>query len=350
MKKNTKNNLNILKIKTNQNENQNKSKNNQNKMEKKENYQLKKAGDTHLSFREKEGSLEIIQNTVQYEKWSKKGGVEGATSEKILLTLNRDVYEALKNWINVSKKDKQIDYRDRTYLDKRKTLRQLSVKDEIKNYIDIVSDDVWDRIKIFNVGRYDFIKSIIDLDDINFYSTIKTLLIDGFLAYEIIYNEEQNKITGLNPIDPISLIVKPDPDNDNKFSWIQYPDNDSMRRVLTNDQIIYFSYSRGAEYYHISYVEELKESYEKFKMAESAHLYVTVATGAKGDMDLDSVKWLEKNMNRTSKIPNDKLSFEVYQYIEKSNDKYEKFLTRISDIFKIKMFDKLLDIKNKIEK
>jgi hypothetical protein len=277
-------------------------------------------------------------------------GDEEKYLDKLGKTINKRI-NALQSKTKISiieesyNRKSSIDYRDRTYLEKRKTLRQLSIKDEIKNFIDIVTDDIWDSIKgFYSHPKYDPIRKIVDVEDISFYHTIKVLLIDGYLAYEVIYDDKQKNIIDISSLDPITMIVKP---AENENTWIQHPDNDNLRRFLKDSQILYFSYTDGGEYYHTSYVEELKESYEKFKMAESAHLYDTV-TSQKKNIELDSVKWLEKNMNRMSRIPEDKLDIGMFQhYVD--NIKYDKFIKRISDIFRINMFNRLLELNEKIK-
>jgi ABC-type cobalamin/Fe3+-siderophores transport system ATPase subunit len=245
----------------------------------------------------------------------------------------------------------QVNYKDKSYLDKRKILRQLSVKDEIENFINIVADDIWDKIKaLLEDPKYLILKNVIGIEDVNFYYTIKTFLIDGYLAYEII--RKGNKIIDLNPLDPQTLTPQM---NNDKLSWVQYQDNDRLRRLLYEDQVLYLSYSLKNEYSHISYVEQLKESYEKFKMAESSLLYDTFNGSQKKNIDLNSVKWLENNMNRNSKIPEDKLGTGIFfdrpandrvviEYARNTDSRYDKFLTKIINIFKNDMFDKLIEL------
>jgi len=239
-------------------------------------------------------------------------------------------------------KGKKIDYKDRTYFDKRRILRQLSIKDEISNFLDIVTDDVYHNL--FSIIFDDFSKILerligyrMDLSEIDFWHHIRTLLVDGYLSYEIIFNEE-NKPISLNLIDPLQMITKLDPDT-NKLYWVQYPDDPKRKRILTNDQIIYLSYSPNITDFHISYVEQLKESYEKLKMAESALLYDRIGTRTNLKIDIKSVKWLNKCMIKVSKIPSSKLENEIDHKTDDKN--YNRFIYRICDTFKKDMFTKL---------
>lgn len=313
----------------------------------KRSYSLRRPGDTYLSFREKDGALEVIQNTVQYERESKNGGVEGAATENVLLTLNRDVYDSLKNWLNVPRKEnKQIDYRDKTYSEKRRILRQLSIKDEIRNFLDIITDEVHTCIMYdFRNRPYKSIKEQIgiDIDDLTFWHYIRTLLIDGFLSFEIIYDSKQKNILDLNPVDPLSMIAEMDQQT-RKMYWIQYPDIPTKKRILTDDQIIYMSYSNNISESHTSYVEELKESYERLKMVESAVFFPqTLQNGT--HVDLMSAKWLSECLNNISRIPKSQVSLE---WSDPKNDnfvRYNNFIKRIVRIFQCQLFDKINKIK-----
>ena len=305
-------------------------------MEKKKNFSTRKSGDTYLSFREKNGSLEVIQNTIQYERESENGGLEGATSEKILLSLNSDIYESLKNWLNAknlsteqSKKEYKIDYKDKMYVEKRKILRQLSIKDEIRDCLDIVTDEVFDCIMYnFRHRAYKSIKDRtgIEMNDLHFWQNIRNFLVDGFLSFEIIFDDD--KPIDLHPVDPSTLVPQYDPKTNNMF-WIQNPDKESIKRILTNKQIIYLCYSGNATDSHTSYVEELKESYERLKMVESSVFFPIVDLSMRNN--IDGVKWLYRAFENVSRIPK----------FESDKIRYSNFIKRIIRIFDTEFFDKI---------
>lgn len=309
-------------------------------MEKKS-YSLRKPGDTYIIFKEVKGDLEIFRNTVMYEKESENGGVGGASSEKLLLHIDSEIYESLKNWIDSNNiKPKKIDYQDRTYLDKRKILRQLSIKDEIDDCLDIVTDEVFDCIMYnFRHSAYRSIKERvgIDIDDLTFWHYIRTLLVDGFLAFEVIFKD--NKPIDLKPIDPLTMIAQHDPQTKNMF-WIQFPDQPEMKRILTNDQIIYIGYSKNVSEYHISYVEELKESYERLKMIESSVFFPTVDPSMRPN--IEAVRWLHDAFQNVSRIPKLRpVQYKVGELAESDVFRYNKFIRRIVKIFDTEFFDKI---------
>lgn len=190
---------------------------------------------------------------------------------------------------------KSIAYLDRTYLDKRKILRQYSIKDEIKDFITQIADEciIYDEN-----NRFCFVKDLPDsyeqtirqkyqetftklINTFNFnegqtaWNYLKNLLIDGYISYEVVYDDKQKNIIDLAPIDPITLIVATDP-NTNTMIWIQHPDNPALRRILLDSQIIYISYSNNNEYGETSYVENLIRPYNQLKMIEQARLLYNI--------------------------------------------------------------------------
>jgi hypothetical protein len=190
---------------------------------------------------------------------------------------------------------KSIAYLDRTYLDKRKILRQYSIKDEIKDFITQIADEciIYDEN-----NKFCYVKDLPDsyeqtirqryqetftklINTFNFnegqtaWNYLKNLLIDGYIAYEIVYDDKQKNIIDLAPIDPITLIVATDP-NTNTMIWIQHPDNPALRRILLDSQIIYISYSNNNEYGETSYVENLIRPFNQLKMIEQARLLYNI--------------------------------------------------------------------------
>ena len=190
---------------------------------------------------------------------------------------------------------KSIAYLDRTYLDKRKILRQYSIKDEIKDFIIQICDEciIYDEN-----NKFCYVKDLPEtfdhtvrqkyqenfnriMNEFNFidgvvaWNYLRTLLIDGYLAFEIIYDDRQKAIIDLAPLDPLTLIVATDPMS-NTMVWIQFPDNPQLRRVLLDSQIIYISYSNNNEYGDTSYIEGLIRPYNQLKMLEQAKLLYNI--------------------------------------------------------------------------
>jgi len=190
---------------------------------------------------------------------------------------------------------KSIAYLDRTYFDKRKILRQYSIKDEIKDFVNVLADEsiIFDDRNFFcnlidlpedfdyvvrqkQTENFQKIYNAFGFNDgITAWNYYKDLLIDGFLSFEIIFDSKQKNIIGLQKIDPITLVVATDPMT-NTIVWVQYPDNPQMRRILLDSQIIYISYSNNYEYGETSYIESLIRPYNQLKLLEQSKLLYNI--------------------------------------------------------------------------
>jgi hypothetical protein len=186
---------------------------------------------------------------------------------------------------------KSIAYLDRRYLDKRKILHQYAIKEEIKDYVTRIAEeainydddnyfcslsdipDTYDQSirakyqenfkKIYNAFNFN--------DGLTAWNYMKTFLIDGFLAFEIVYDDNQKNIIDLNLLDPLTLIVAAEPGT-GTVVWIQNPDIPQLRRVLLDANIIYISYSNNLDYDETSYVEGLIKPYNQLKLLEFTKL------------------------------------------------------------------------------
>jgi len=186
---------------------------------------------------------------------------------------------------------KSIAYLDRRYLDKRKILHQYAIKEEIKDYITRIAEEA------INYDDDNYFCSISDLPDnydqsirvkyqenfrriynaFNFndgltaWNFMKSFLIDGFLAFEIVYDDNQKNIIDLNLLDPLTLIPASEPGT-GIVVWIQNPDIPQLRRVLLDANIVYISYSNNLDYDETSYVEGLIKPYNQLKLLEFTKL------------------------------------------------------------------------------
>ena len=186
---------------------------------------------------------------------------------------------------------KSIAYLDRRYLDKRKILHQYAIKEEIKDYVTRIAEEA------INYDEDNYFCTVTDLPDnydqsirvkyqenfkkiynsFNFndgltaWNYMKTFLIDGFLAFEIVYDDDQKTIIELNLLDPLTLIVAAEPGT-GTVVWIQNPDVPQLRRVLLDANIIYISYSNNLDYDETSYVEGLIKPYNQLKLLEFTKL------------------------------------------------------------------------------
>lgn len=186
---------------------------------------------------------------------------------------------------------KSIAYLDRRYLDKRKILHQYAIKEEIKDYVTRIADeainyddsnyfckisdlpDQYDQsVRIKYQENFKRIYNAFSFNDgLTAWNYMKTFLIDGFLAFELVYDDNQKNIVDLNLLDPLTLIVAAEPGS-GTVVWIQNPDIPQLRRVLLDANIVYISYSNNLDYDETSYVEGLIKPYNQLKLLEFTKL------------------------------------------------------------------------------
>lgn len=97
-------------------------------------------------------------------------------------------------------------------------------------------------------------------------------LIEGHLAFEILYDDLQNprEIIGFKEIDPSTLYpqIKKDAVGKIVLEWAQKVAGDSRIRTLTDSQVIYLSYSNHFRTKRISFVERMVRSFNLMRVIE----------------------------------------------------------------------------------
>src|ERR1035437_3660712 len=171
---------------------------------------------------------------------------------------------------------KSIPYLDRAYPDKRRILREYSIKDEVRDFVTTIADEVivYNDDKKFCKPRSlpdEYSQEIKDKyqetfekiyskfgfnDGISAWYYIKGFLIDGYLSFEIVYDDKFKNIIHFNQIDPATVVPGYEPTT-GKHIWIQYPEDPQLRRILLDSQMVFISYSTQREYSETSYVEGL---------------------------------------------------------------------------------------------
>ena len=142
-----------------------------------------------------------------------------------------------------------INYNDKSYREKRKICRQMAFNNpELSDIIDTITDEIirYDQndnfcyINIYNGSQHlnlQIYDRIIDLfDEFDMWNNVKRLLIDGYIAFEKIFDDKQENLIGINPLDPDTLSISLDK---GKTVWIQYIGDDSRKRILSEDQVLY---------------------------------------------------------------------------------------------------------------
>jgi len=188
---------------------------------------------------------------------------------------------------------KSIPYLDRSYSDKRRILREYSIKDEIRDFVSSVCDeaiiysdkdfckpknistdysqDIRDRYqeyfeKIYN--RYGF------SDSVSAWNLMKDFLIDGYVAMEIVWDDKKKNIIHFNRLRPETLVPAFEPSIGHL--WIQYPEDPQLRRIFLDSQLVFISYSTQNDYSETSYVEGLIKPYNQMKIIEQTKIMFNI--------------------------------------------------------------------------
>lgn len=189
---------------------------------------------------------------------------------------------------------KSIPYLDKAYADKRRILREYSIKDEIRDFVSSIADEsiVYNDDKDFcqlKALSNDYPQEVKDKyqeffekiynkmgfsDSISAWNMMKDFLIDGYLALEIIYDDKKKNIIGFNRLRPDTLVPAYEPSIGHL--WIQFPEDPQLRRIFLDSQIVYISYSSQNDYSETSYVEGLIKPYNQLKILEQTRIMFNI--------------------------------------------------------------------------
>ena len=206
---------------------------------------------------------------------------------------------------------------NKSYPLRREYLRQFSQNGEINFVLDTIADEAiiqdennyfayldMDRLKA-NINKnyldadnllndadkaFKRVYSMFGWDQSNdAWEFFKKFLIDGVLAFEIIFDYDQNKeatnILAFKELDPITLepdIVKDNFGNDVKI-WFQYRGDQARERRIPDSNMIYISWAKGnfMEYSRISYLEGLTRSFNMLRQMENSRLMWNIQNSQK---------------------------------------------------------------------
>jgi len=184
-----------------------------------------------------------------------------------------------------------VSYFDKDYAGKRDYLRKFSLNPEIEYILDTVCDEAisYDGFNFFAYPAFLNIigikKDVIDKidstykklydmfgfnDDISAWQYFRQLLVDGFVAFEIVYDDKGKNIIGFKELDATTLMPSVEKQKDGTFLnvWYQYPKDERKRRMLYDSQIIYLSYAKGNSVSRVSYTERLIRPYNVLRIIE----------------------------------------------------------------------------------
>jgi hypothetical protein len=189
---------------------------------------------------------------------------------------------------------KSIPYLDRSYADKRRILREYSIKDEIRDFVAAVCDESVDYdddqdfctpsplSNDYNQDVKDKYQEYFETiynkfgfsDGITAWNMMRDYLIDGYVALEIVWDDKKKNIIHFNRMRPETLVPAYEPSVGNL--WIQFPEDPQLRRIFLDSQIVFISYSTQNDYSETSYVEGLIRPYNQLKILEQTRIMFNI--------------------------------------------------------------------------
>lgn len=202
-----------------------------------------------------------------------------------------DLYSLFSNRAMASLMSKKtIPYLQYNNAEKRRILREYSTKDEIRDMITTIADEsiVYNEEKKFCKLRNlpnEYSQDIKDKyneifekaynafgfnDGVTAWNYFRRFLIDGSIAFELIFDDHQKNIIGMEMIEAASIM--PAYDETGVAIWIQNPEDPQNRRILLDAQILLITYSAHNEYGEMSYLEGLIRPYNQLKIIEQTRI------------------------------------------------------------------------------
>lgn len=214
--------------------------------------------------------------------------------------------------INIAGQNKFIAYYDQTYMMRRDFLRKFALQTEIDTVVETIADEVIvnddmhyfaypNTKKLRNILKPETGKKIVDeLNNayrhvyhmFNFNESndawhyVKKFLVDGFLAFEIIYsdaNDRATNIIGFKELDVTTM--KPKIRKNSKGAdikvWIINEGDAQKERELLDTNVIYISWAKNNFISHFSYVERLIRSFNMLRTLENSRIIWNIQNAQK---------------------------------------------------------------------
>lgn len=222
-----------------------------------------------------------------------------ALQNKEDIMLSQSVYGSLNNWRTKSEEDRK--FSEKTLEQRRETLRKLAMAPELEDILDIMANEciVYDDDEAY-IGQpfidtalvqdlteksAEEIRNCVDTSfykiymllnwKLNAWDDFKRYLIDGVLAYEIVYDslEFPKNIIGVIDLDPVTLTREID---NGTVYWTQYKGVQGRERRLLDSQVIYIKYEDSGVSERQSYLERLIRPFNLYRIVEQAQVIWTV--------------------------------------------------------------------------
>jgi len=206
---------------------------------------------------------------------------------------------SMNNW--KVKPEEEKSFSEKSLEQKRDILRKMAMQPELEDILDIMSNEsiVYNDdesyictpfldnglIQDLNEKSAEEIRNAMDVTFYKIYLLLewkkfawdeyKRYLIDGVIAYEIVYDNLENpkSIIGIVDLDPATLTKKI---KDGITYWIQFEGRMGFERTLLDSQVIYIKYEDSGVSTRQSYLERLIRPFNLYRIVEQAQVIWTV--------------------------------------------------------------------------
>lgn len=225
---------------------------------------------------------------------NKLGQGSNETRARMTMGSETDIYFAALS--DISPRAKYTAYDEKDYAARIQYLRVVSQAPDLDEILDTISDEsiVYDDQNFFAKPDLNLLEDLDDEleekvrkkveDNFNYIynqvfefsnSTIawkyfKQWLVEGYLAFELVFNDKQDKIIKAIPLDASTL--KADIIYNNGIPvrvWIQNPEDSANQRIIYDTHIVYISYSKDGFTSRVSYVERLIRTFNLKRTIEN---------------------------------------------------------------------------------
>ena len=219
-----------------------------------------------------------------------------------------------RTYANLAGNNEYVAFFDKSYAARRTFLRKFALQGEIEYVLDTITNEaiVYDDLHYFAYPNTKNLKAILKqdqgkeiVDAINesykrVYSKfkfnesddawqyMKRFLVDGFLAFEIIYQTDKKSgkatdILGFQELDPITLEpeIRKDQNGNEYKVWIQFKGDAEKERILPDSNVIYISWARNNFISRLSYTEQLVRSFNQLRTLENSRVIWNVQNAQK---------------------------------------------------------------------
>lgn len=214
---------------------------------------------------------------------------------------------------NIAGNNKYIAFHDQSYIMRRDFLRKFALQDEIDNVLETIADEVIinDDMHYFAYPNTTQLRSILKpdkgkkiVDELNAayrrvyhmfhfnesndaWHYVKKLLVDGFLAFEIVYSDSSDgklakDIIAFKELDPITLQpeIRKGEKGDYKV-WVVNKGDKQNQRELPDSNVIYISWAKNNFVSNFSYCERLIRPFNMLRTIENSRIIWNVQNAQK---------------------------------------------------------------------